>query len=115
VRKGYGNLEVQVLAYIRIKIQLALLHPMHHRGPGKLLGDRAGVEKCGFSGDWEFLLHIGITMAFCKEQRGAFHHGNKGPGNVIAFDFRGRLPTRSANFCKISLAKLAGRVYAVKA
>ena len=80
--KCWRNLEVEILVYVRVQIQLALLNLLHHRRPSERLRDGAWAEKRILRRHWRFLLGIGVAVAFLEENFSIFHDSDDGAGDV---------------------------------
>ena len=68
------NLEIEIGVDVGVEIDLVLLDKLHHRRPGKELGDGAGAEQCALRIDRRLRLHIGNAVTFFEQHRAVLHH-----------------------------------------
>src|SRR6516225_12201131 len=80
------DLEIQVIIYVAIEVELPLFDKLHHRSPGEELGNRSGTEQRAIGGDWLLLGKIGVAVALGEEHFAVFDHRNHGAGNIVALD-----------------------------
>ncbi len=79
------HLEVEIVIDIAIEIELALLHQLHDRRPGKELRGRADAGHHPLRIHGAPLLHIGIAIARLIENLAILHDRYHGARDVAAF------------------------------
>ena len=76
------NREIEVLVHVGIEIELALLHQLHYRCPGKELGDRPNPEKGVLRVHGFTRSDIGIPVGQLGHWRAVFDHDDDRPGDI---------------------------------
>jgi hypothetical protein len=83
---AFGHLEIQVLVDVRVQIQLAGLHQLHHRSPGHQLGDRGHPEQGAVRIHRGLFFHIRNAVTATDQDLAVLDHGHHRAGDVAACD-----------------------------
>ena len=76
--------EIEVAVHVRVEVEPALLHQLHHRRPGEQLGDRAHPEQRAGRIDRLARRHVGVAVAPGQQHLAVLHdHHHRGGEAVL--------------------------------
>src|SRR5262245_5341827 len=90
--KRVRNLEVQIIVYVAIKVEPALLHELHHGSPGKELRNGSWAEKGVLWRNRPLGRDIGVSISSGEENLSVLNNCNNRARDVATLELQRHEP-----------------------